>query len=166
MVSRLIWHNILPPRDNPGNLTKSQYAAGKWWGRWWMANMIQMFVMLIGRHCHICVKIVRALVAEYGWHLLIFCSYTGRSCVCSQLVMSICSRGRLLQQQEQGQLTSWVTSSQENPLQIFSCLLLVFVCEDSFQSFRFLAFLQVSPSSSHFARALQAVSYGHMKQGQ
>ena len=81
-----------------------------------------------------------SLAAEYGWYLLIFWSSTSLSCVCSQLVMSICSRGRLLQQQEQGQLASWVTSSQENSLQNFSYLLLVFVCMGQFSKFYVFGF--------------------------
>ena len=107
--------------------------------------------------CHCCIGLIEHYI---GVSLADTCSYfvpvqcTSHSCVGSRLVMSICSRGRL-----QGQLNSWVTSSEKT---LASKLLPVLW--DSRQSFWVLhLFLH---SSSHFATALQAVSYGHMKQGQ
>ena len=61
--------------------------------------------------CHCCIGLIEHYI---GVSLADTCSYfvpvqcTSHSCVGSRLVMSICSRGRL-----QGQLNSWVTSSEK-----------------------------------------------------
>ena len=88
------------PRDNPGNLTKSQHGpkddgdVDEWQRD--DSDDCDVNMLSLPYLCENCWSI--SLTTEYGWNLLSFCSYASHSYVCSQLFMSICSRGRLLQQ--------------------------------------------------------------------
>ena len=103
-----------------------------WWGKQFSRLLCWLGLML--PLLYVCVwKLLEHLIlaAEYGWHISCSCT-SHRPVYVARIVMSICSRARL--QQEQGQLTSWVTSSEENLLQNFSYIFVL----DNFLNIRFL----------------------------